>query len=376
MSNTQDLEGLFSDGHRGATQMFNMLRDPTVSQITVNRHDRIFFIDASGVQFARGVFSSRVDYTAWLNELLSLTDVGFTDVESANSSVIEGSFDPTKTDIHGSIHIVTKDLTRGDPAITVRKQPRDAITLDALLSQGMMSPAMYEFLKRAVQGRLNLLISGGSGAGKTTMARALSYYIAPDQRVVTVEEIDELHLQDRLPNVVSLTTHRVRDGEGRSVRETTLEDLVREALRMRADRIWVGETRGKEAFALVKACNSGHDGSITTIHADDSKSAVRQAVTYVMEGGITEEVSRDQVAQAFHLVIQISKVAMGRRVITEVTELEAVREGTEQRRNPLYTYNRAEDTFEFQGRPTNRILQAMSRYGVSYDDLTPLGYRR
>jgi len=376
VSNTQDLEGLFSDGHRGATQMFNMLRDPTVSQITVNRHDRIFFIDASGVQFARGVFSSRVDYTAWLNELLSLTDVGFTDVESANSSVIEGSFDPTKTDIHGSIHIVTKDLTRGDPAITVRKQPRDAITLDALLSQGMMSPAMYEFLKRAVQGRLNLLISGGSGAGKTTMARALSYYIAPDQRVVTVEEIDELHLQDRLPNVVSLTTHRVRDGEGRSVRETTLEDLVREALRMRADRIWVGETRGKEAFALVKACNSGHDGSITTIHADDSKSAVRQAVTYVMEGGITEEVSRDQVAQAFHLVIQISKVAMGRRVITEVTELEAVREGTEQRRNPLYTYNRAEDTFEFQGRPTNRILQAMSRYGVSYDDLTPLGYRR
>jgi pilus assembly protein CpaF len=357
---------VFGD-HRGAEQMMLMLRDPNVSQITVNRFDRIFFIEESGVQVARNVFAGSHDYIDWLNSLLTLTDVGYKDVQSAKTSVIEGSFDSTKTDLHGSIHIATKELTRGDPALTVRKQPRDAITLDSLLIQGMMSPDMYEFLKMAIQGRLNLLISGGSGAGKTTMARALSYYIAPEQRVVTVEEIDELHLQDRLPNVVSLTTHRERDEQGRSIREVELEDLVREALRMRADRIWVGETRGKEAFALVKACNSGHDGSITTIHADDAKTAVRQAVTYVMEGGVAEEVARDQVAQAFHLVIQIAKVAMGRRVITEITELEAVREGPEQRRNPLFVYNRDTNAFTNVGRPTNRIIQAMLRYGVSFD---------
>jgi pilus assembly protein CpaF len=351
--------------------MWAMLRDPAVSQVTANRFDRIFFIDNSGVQMARNVFAGPHDYIAWLNSLVALTDVGYTDIITANTSVIEGSFDAEKTDLHGSIHIATKELTRADPALTVRKQPRDAIKLDALLLQGMMSPDMYEFLKLAIQGRLNLLISGGSGAGKTTMARALSYYIAPEQRVVTVEEIDELHLQDRLPNVVSLTTHRERDEQGRTIRETELEDLVREALRMRADRIWVGETRGKEAFALVKACNSGHDGSITTIHADDAKTAVRQAVTYVMEGNVTEEVARDQVAQAFHLVIQIAKVSMGRRVITEITELEAVREGPEQRRNPLYLYDREKNSFLNVGRPTRRISEAMARYGVSFDD--PVG---
>jgi pilus assembly protein CpaF len=367
---TEELDSLFGE-HRGAAQMWAMLRDPNVSQVTVNRYDRIFFIDNSGVQSARNVFAGTHDYVEWLNTLLKLTDVGYEDVASANTSVIEGSFDAARTDLHGSIHIATKELTRGDPALTVRKQPHDAITLDALLIQGMMSPDMYEFLKLAVQGRLNLLISGGSGAGKTTMARALSYYIAPEQRVVTVEEIDELHLQDRLPNVVSLTTHRERDTDGRSIREVELEDLVREALRMRADRIWVGETRGKEAFALVKACNSGHDGSITTIHADDAKTAVRQAVTYVMEGGVAEEVARDQVAQAFHLVIQIAKVSMGRRVITEITELEAVREGPEQRRNPLYQYDRETGAFMNVGQPTRRITQAMQRYGVSFDQ--PVG---
>jgi len=238
-----------------------------------------------------------------------------------------------------------------------------------MLRQGMMSPDMRLFMEQAIRGRVNILISGGTGAGKTTLARALSFFIAPEQRIITIEEIDELHLQDRLPNVVALTSHRLRDEEGRMIRETTMEDLVREALRMRGDRVWVGETRGKEAFALVKACNSGHDGSITTIHADDGKQAVRQAVTYVMESGLSEEVARDQVAQAFHLVIQLQRVRMGRRVITEITELEAVREGPEQRRNPLYTYHWQSDSFSQVGRPTQRLLNTWAKYGVNYDEV-------
>jgi pilus assembly protein CpaF len=347
--------------------MFELLNDPEVSQITVNRFDRLFYVDGRGTQFIGDMFDSPQSYRRWLDELLGLTDVGYVSVETAETSVIEGSFDPERTSLHGSIHVATPEITRGDPALTIRKQPHQIITLDTMLNQGMLSEEMRRFLELAVRGRANFLISGGSGAGKTTMARALSWYIDPAQRIITVEEIDELHLADRLPNVVSLTTHKKLGAHGAIVRRVELEDLVREALRMRADRIWVGETRGKESYALVRACNSGHDGSCTTIHADSGKQAVKQLVTYVMESGMTEEVAREQVAQAFHLVVQVAKVKLGRRVITEITELEPVREGTEQRRNQIFAYDHASGTFHQTGQPSPRLLQDWGRYGVNYD---------
>lgn len=365
---SEDLSRLFGAGENedwSTTRMFQLLRDPEVSQVVVNRFDRVFYVIKGATRTLESVFPDPASYIRWINDLLSMTDVGYTDVEAAKTSIIEGSFDARATDLHGSIHVATREITRGDPAVTIRKQPRDVITLDTMLAQGMMSPEMRAFLETAVRGRANILLSGGSGAGKTTMARALGWYIDPEQRILTVEEIDELHLDDRLPNVVSLTTHRQSDSEGRVIREVELGDLVREALRMRADRIWVGETRGKEAYALVKACNSGHDGSCTTMHADNGKQAVKQLVTYVMESGLTEEVAREQVAQAFHLVIQISRVKLGRRVITEITELEPVREGTEQRRNELFKYDHDSGQFVTVGKPSPRLLRDWSRYGVS-----------
>jgi len=360
---------LFGNSDKGSARLWDMLRDPKVTQLVINRHDVVFYSDNLGVHQVDKLFPNQESYIDWLNSVMSITDVGYKDINDAKCSVIEGSFNPQLTDLHGSIHISTKEITRGDPALTIRKQPRQIVSLDEMLKQGMMSNEMRLFLELAVRGRSNILLSGGSGAGKTTLARALSWFIDPLQRVITVEEIDELHLANRLPNVVSLTTYRHSDEEGRVVRETSLGDLVREALRMRADRIWVGETRGSEAYALVKACNSGHDGSITTVHGDTGQQAVKQLITYVMEGGLTEEVARDQVAQAFHLVIQISRVKMGKRVITEITELESVREGTEQRRNPLFLYNHETEEFTAAGRPTNRLIQHWTKYGVNYENI-------
>src|SRR5690606_25713584 len=131
----------------------------------------------------------------------------------------------------------------------------------------------------------------------------------------------------------------------------------------------VGETRGKEAYALVKACLAGHDGPATTIHANDAGPAVAQLTGYVMEPHLTEEPARDQERRAFHPAVQVQQVRLGRRVITEIVELENVREGNHQRRNKLWEYDMATDTWARVGRPTPRLRAALARYGVNYDEL-------
>jgi pilus assembly protein CpaF len=221
----------------------------------------------------------------------------------------------------------------------------------------------------AARGRLNVLISGSSGAGKTTLARAMGKFVSPSERLVTCEEIDELHLDDELPNVVALTTYRELDPSGKLIRSESLEDLVKHALRMRADRIWVGEVRGREAYSIVKSCLSGHDGAVTTIHANDVAQAVRQLVSYVMETHLTEEVARDQVASAFNIAVQIEQGRLGRRIITEIVELEHVREGDEQRRNELWRYDFETESFIRSGTPSPRLRQALARHNVNFNEL-------
>lgn len=364
-----DLNSIFDAGDKGAQRMMALLHDPTIAQITADRHDRITYVDDKGPKRLDRVFAGPEQYKSWVNALMALTDVGYTDVDRVNASTIEGSFLPDRTTAHGAIHICTKEITHGEPAVTVRKQPHDLVTLDRMLQQGMMSPDMRLFLEQAVRGRSNILVSGGSGAGKTTLTRALSYFVDPAHRVVTCEEIQELRLSDRLPNVVELFTLRKRDANGVLLRETSLDDLVRESLRMRADRVWVGETRGKEAYALIKACNSGHDGSITTMHADSGKQAVQQMRTYVMESGLGEQPAREQVSSAFNLVVQIAKVGMGRRVITEISELEPVLEGNNQRITPIYQFSHDHNMFGQVARPTHRLLHQWARNGVNYDGI-------
>jgi pilus assembly protein CpaF len=362
---TDPLAGLFTSTDMGSSRLFAMLEDPKVRQIVINRFDRVFYTDDIGVHAVNQLFPSPEQYLSFISQLLDLTDIGASDVSTVKASVLEGSFNPALTGLHGSVHICTSEITRGDPVVTIRKQPRQIITLDEMVSQGMMTLEMRNFLEVAVRGRLNIILSGGSGVGKTTMARALSQFIDPSQRVVTIEEIDELHLHDRLPNVVSLTSFRQHDDDGRLVRRTAITDLAREALRMRPDRIWVGEVRGAEAAALVKACNSGHNGSVTTIHADTGQQALKQLTTYVMEADVPEDSAKDQTVRAFHLVVQVIRGRMGRRVVSEITELEPVREGGEQRRIQLFAYDPDADRFYQTGNPSQRLQQDLARYGVN-----------
>lgn len=373
MSTTQPgLDDIFALD-KGTQRLMALLQDPSVQDIRCNSHNKVFFTDHTGGKFIDRLFAGPAQYVQFIDQLLQLTDVGYRNLAEAKTSVIEGSFRADKTNVKGSVFVATTEVTRGEPVLVIRKQPATIITLDQMLEQQMMSVDMRLFLEMAVRGRLNILISGGSGAGKTTLARALSYFVDPNQRVVTCEEIDELHLDDRLNNVVALTSFRELDERGSVVREETLEDLVRHALRMRADRVWVGEVRGREAYALVKACLSGHDGSVTTLHANHAAQAIKQLVSYVMESGMTEEVARDQVSQAFHIAVQIQQVKLGRRVITEIVELEQTREGNEQRRHDLWRYDMATDSFQRLGNPSPRLRQTLERNNVNYMDPSRMG---
>lgn len=361
------------DTDAGSTQLMQLLENPEVSQITADRHDRITFIDQHGPKRIDRAFAGPEQYLQWVSRLMALTDVGFTDIRQVSAPVVEGSFLPDRTTAHGAVHICTREITHGEPAVTVRKQPHQIVTLDDMVNAGMLSAQARVFLEAAVRGRTNILVSGGSGAGKTTLARALSQFVAPEQRVVTCEETQELRLSDRLPNVVELFTHVKRDANGVILRETTLDDLVKESLRMRAERVWVGETRGKEAYALIKACNSGHEGSITTMHADNSEQAITQMRTYVMESGLPERAAHEQVAQAFGLVVQVEKIGMGRRAITEITELEPVIEEGNQRMTTLFQFDKTAYQHMFLERPTQRFLQKWANHGVNYDGVEGRG---
>lgn len=366
MEPTNDLNALLGHPSRGEQLMYNLMRDEAVSEITVNSWNIIYYTrEGKRMRINEPIFRNREEAIGWIDTLLR----AYTNSAYANLADAEGRTDVVEAslqggDLFGSVHVVMPQLTRSDPIVTIRKQPRYFITIDQMASDGMMSDEMKLFLEMAMRGRLNILVSGGSGAGKTTMVRALSQFVDPAHRIITVEEIDELHLQ--LPNVVSMFTFTAKDGQGRLLWDASLDDLCRHALRMRPDRVWVGEVRGSEAYSLVKACTTGHDGSLTTVHSDTARSAVDNLVTYVMESGVTEDVARDNIVRAFDVIVHITKASYDRRVIAAISEVESAIEGKKVRMTPLFEYNYETDGFLHVGDPTPELERKLQRYGVNY----------
>ena len=182
-----ELVELFEQEDTCAQKMFTILRDPAVQDVKCNRYDRIFYTDDAGPKMVERVFATPEAYEAWIDHLLGLTNAGITTLSDSRTPVVEASFRSDKTDLLGSIIVFKTEITHSDPALTIRKQPQGIVSLDQMLEQQMMSPEMRFFLENAVRGRLNILLSGGTGAGKTTLARALSWFIDPAQRVITCE---------------------------------------------------------------------------------------------------------------------------------------------------------------------------------------------
>jgi pilus assembly protein CpaF len=233
------------------------------------------------------------------------------------------------------VNVVIPPVAIYGPCLTIRKFGREVLTPERIVSSGGSSEAILEYLQAAVATRLNIMVSGGTGSGKTTLLNVLSGFIPPNERIVTCEDAAELRL--RQVHVISLES-KPATVEGRG--QITIRDLVRNALRMRPDRIIVGEVRGGEALDMLQAMNTGHDGSMSTVHANNARDAISRLETLVLLAGteLPSRAIRGQIASAINIVVQTERLRGGSRKIVSVAEVLGVVDG-EIAMQEIFTFN-------------------------------------
>jgi pilus assembly protein CpaF len=222
------------------------------------------------------------------------------------------------------VHIVTQPSALNGTSISIRKFPSKRLTVEDLVSFGSFTREVAEFLRACVQARLNIVVAGGTGSGKTTLLNVLSSFIPDHERIITIEDAAELQLAQR--HVVRLETAPPIPGGDGKTGALTIRDLVRGSLRMRPERIVVGECRGGEALDMLQAMNTGHDGSLTTVHANNPRDTLARLETLVLMAGMDLPVMvvRRQIVSAVDLIIQISRLRDGSRKITQITEIQGM----------------------------------------------------
>jgi len=280
-----------------------------ISEIMVNGHQQIFIERGGRLERTNRTFDSEEHLRAVIDRM----------VRSSGRRVDQSSpmVDARLPD--GSrLNVVLPPLAVDGPSITIRKFTAQHLTSRDLVERGAVSIEAAAFLAHAVSQRRNIIVSGGTGTGKTTMLNVLSSHIARSERVVTVEDAVELQLE--MPNIIRLES-RPANTEGAGA--VTIRDLVRNSLRMRPDRIVVGEVRGAEALDMLQAMNTGHDGSLSTLHANNPRDAIRRLETMVLLGGVDLPLRaiREQVASAVDLIVQLTRGADGSRFVSSITEV-------------------------------------------------------
>jgi pilus assembly protein CpaF len=285
------------------------LRDESVSEVMVNGFEQIYIERAGKIEETSSAFLDNDHLMRIVEKIVS--QVGRR-VDEASPMVDARLPDGSR------VNAIIPPLSIRGPALTIRKFSRDPFSIDDLIQFGTVSERAAEFLRACVRGKLNVLISGGSGSGKTTSLNALSSFIPNDERIVTVEDAAELQLQQR--HVVPLEA-RPANIEGKG--EVPIRELVRNALRMRPDRIVVGEVRGAETLDMLQAMNTGHDGSLTTIHANSPRDCLTRIETLVLTAGVDLPLRaiREQVSSALDLVVHMTRLVDGTRRVSHVTEV-------------------------------------------------------
>jgi pilus assembly protein CpaF len=298
-----------SDDVLGYGPIDRFLKDPDINEVMVNGHDQVFIerrgvIERTDVSFVDETHLRRI-----IDKIVS--EVGRR-VDEATPMVDARLPDGSR------VNVVVPPLSIGGPFLTIRRFSTDPYTVDDLVSFGTFTPAVTRFLEACVQGKLNVLISGGTGTGKTTLLNVVSSFIPEDERIVTVEDAKELQL--RQEHVLPLES-RPANIEGRG--QVTIRDLVRNALRMRPDRIVVGEVRGAESLDMLQAMNTGHEGSLTTVHANTPRDALSRVETMTLMAGMDLPIRaiREQMASALDVIVHLVRLRDGSRRVSHVSEV-------------------------------------------------------
>ncbi|MFM9043180.1 MAG: CpaF family protein [bacterium] len=307
----EELRELIEREALGLGPLEELLADPSVDEVLVVGHDRVWMERRGRLERTDVRFRDAQSLDDAIERLLA-TLVRRVDELSpmADARLVDGS----------RVNVTVPPLAIDGACLSIRRFGAERPSLRDLIEKGTLSERMFETLTRAVERRENILISGGTGAGKTTLLNALSAHIDPSERIVTIEDAAELRLSQE--HVVRLES-RPANVEGRG--EVTIRDLLRNALRMRPDRLLIGEVRGAEALDLVIALNTGHDGALSTVHANSPEdSLVRLEMLATLAGGGLEAGRiRDQLVRALDLIVQIDRVTSGERLVTAVARLGA-----------------------------------------------------
>lgn len=336
-----------------------LLNDDRVTEIMVNAPDQIY-VEVDG----RVVLDESVSFINEKHIIRTIQRIvqplGRT-IDAANPMVDARLRDGSR------LNAIIPPLSLKGPVLTIRKFAKDLESIDDLLLKGALTNDMAIFLECCVKAKLNILISGGTGTGKTTLLNILSGFIGEDERIITIEDAAELRLKQK--HVISLETRASNyEGEG----EVTIRDLVRNSLRMRPDRIIVGEVRGKEAFDMMQAMNTGHEGSITTLHANGPIDAMNRMETMIMMNEMSIPVSaiRGYIENAIDIIVQIDRLSDGRRKITNISEVDGMRDGNIVVREIFY-YRQNGTTEEgsvlgdfVKARGAPRVVDKISRKGI------------
>jgi pilus assembly protein CpaF len=289
-----------------------LMADPNVSDILINGPRQVYIEKRGQLQLTNVAFHDENHLLQIVQRIVAATGRRIDE----NSPMVD-----SRLPDGSRLNAVIKPLALNGPLVSIRRFGARPLTSDDLLKNGTLTPEMLEFLAGCVRARVNIVISGGTGSGKTTLLNCLSRYIHPSERITTIEDAAELMLQQ--PHIAKMETRPAAIDGGQ---EVTMRDLVRNTLRMRPDRIIVGECRGSEALDMLQAMNTGHEGSLTTVHANTPRDAVSRLEVMVSAAGVELPiwVVRKQIASAINLIVQIARLPGGQRKVIAISEITGI----------------------------------------------------
>lgn len=316
---------------RGFGLLDTIMDDDTITEVMVNGPDHIFIEQNGRVRQIDQTFESERRLADVIQRIVEMAG---REVNQANPIV------DTRLPDGSRVNVVLPPISLEGPILTIRKFSAEPMSVDRLIRYGSITPEVAKFLETLVKAKYNIFISGGTGSGKTTFLNALSNYIPKDERIITIEDSAELQIEN-VPNLVRMET---RNANASGAGAVTIRDLIKSSLRMRPDRIIVGEVRGSEALDMLQAMNTGHDGSLSTGHANSTKDILSRLETMVLQGaeGLPLPAIRQQVGSALDIIIHLSRLRDHSRKTMAISEVLGVDDRGEIVINPLYEFREDE----------------------------------